>query len=86
MLINPKLPEHFFNRANDERSPSELKKFWQVLIILIDEYYEGENWTEHQKRTTGPKNKFTIETEVEFNERKQKKKASWFKEFPSGSL
>ena len=28
MLINPKLPKHFFNRDNALRSHSEIKQFW----------------------------------------------------------
>jgi hypothetical protein len=83
MLINPKLPDHFFYKPNDERSKKELKTFWQVPFILTDEFW-SEPWTEYQERTKGPKNKFTIETETEFNEWTQKKKESWFKEFPSG--
>lgn len=87
MLINPKLPEHFFDCPNDERSKSELKKFWQVPIILTEEYgdYNEETWTEYQARMTDPKNKYTGDTEAEFNKWMQEKKDAWFMNFPTGT-
>lgn len=84
MLINPKLPDHFFDKPNDERSKKELAKFWQVPFIMTDKFW-SETWTEYQERMKGPKNQYTSKTETEFNEWKQKKKEAWFKEFPSGT-
>jgi len=84
MLINPKLPDHFFDKPNDERSKKELAKFWQVPFIMTDKFW-SETWTEYQERMKGPQNQYTSKTETEFNEWKQKKKEAWFKEFPSGT-
>ena len=50
MLINPKLPKHFFTRDNSLRSPLEIKKFWDKPIILTDNNFykvyclDGKAW------------------------------------------
>jgi hypothetical protein len=85
MLINPKIPKHFFDRANDERSNRELNKFWQVPIILTEEYSENDTWADYQKRTAGNTADYVAKTEDEFNNQVQESKESWFKHFPTGT-
>lgn len=53
MLINPKLPKHFFNLDNSLRLPTELNKFWDVPIILTHEYEDDDTWEDYQERTAG---------------------------------
>ncbi len=53
MLINPKLPSHFFDRDNGLRSEAEINKFWNVPIILTEEYSENDTWADYQDRTAG---------------------------------
>lgn len=85
MLINPKIPKHFFDRANDARSPRELKKFWQVPIILTDEYKQDDTWADYQERTAGFETIEICKTEQEFNVWIAEKKEAWFKHFPTGT-
>jgi hypothetical protein len=85
MLINPKLPKHFFDCDNSLRSPSELKKFWQVPIILTEEYLEDDTWADYQERTAGNTADDVAKTEADFNKWIQEKKESWFKHFPTGT-
>lgn len=84
-LINPKLPEHFFDLDNGLRSPSELNEFWNVPIILTDDYQENDTWEDYQERTTGFEGKFVLKTESDFNAWLLDKKHSWFKAFPTGT-
>jgi hypothetical protein len=85
MLINPKIPKHFFDRDIGLRSETEINKFWNVPIILTEEYedHHDKTWTEYQERVSGPKNNYTIETEEEFNTWTQEKKEAWCKNFPT---
>ena len=51
MLINPKIPKHFFDRDIGLRSESEINKFWNVPIIFTEEYSDNDTWADYQKRT-----------------------------------
>ena len=84
LLINPKLPKHFFNRDNSLRSAAELNKYWDVPIILIDEYKDNETWEDYQERTAGVENEFIKKNEADFNSWIQEKKELWFKNYPTG--
>jgi hypothetical protein len=85
VLINPKLPEHFFDLDNGLRSPFELNEFWNVPIILTDDYQENDTWEDYQERTTGFEGEFVIKNESDFNDWMLNKKQSWFKAFPTGT-
>jgi hypothetical protein len=82
MLINPKLPKHFFNRANDARSPRELKKFWDVPCILTDEY-QPDNFEDYTDRIKGLSD--NIMSAKEFAVFVEDCKQAWFKAFPTGT-
>ena len=85
MLINPKLPKHFFNLDNSLRSPTELNKFWDVPIILTYEYEDDDTWEDYQERTAGFEYEYVKKTEVDFNNWIQEKKELWFKNYPTGT-
>lgn len=84
MLINPQLPDHFFNLDNGLRSQSEIEKYWDVPIILTDKYQENDTWEDYQERTAGIHADFIKKTEDDFNHWIQDRKDSWFKAFPTG--
>ncbi len=85
LLLNPKLPKHFFNRANDARSPQELSKFWDVPFILFHEYEENETWVDYEYRCREFSHRdFVLKTEVEFNQYQADKKIKWFTDYPTG--
>ena len=85
MLINPKLPKHFFNRDNSLRSAAELKKFWDVPFIEFEEF-KPDTYKNYLSRMAKYKHSSTIkiETEVEFDARMAEQKANWLENFPSG--
>ena len=75
LLINPKLPKHFFNRANDARLSRELSKFWGVPFILFHEYEENDTWVDYEYRCRGFSHRdFVLKTEAEFNQYQADKK------------
>jgi hypothetical protein len=82
LLINPKIPKHFFDRANDARSPSEIKKFWDKPIILTDEY-RPDTFEDYIERMNGFD--FNIMSAEEFSVFLEDGKQSWFKAFPTGT-
>lgn len=41
ILINPALPEDFFNTPNGERSPQEISEWWDIPIILTEKNDNG---------------------------------------------
>lgn len=41
ILINPVLPEDFFNTPNGERSPEEISEWWDIPLILTE---QNEAW------------------------------------------
>ena len=85
MLINPKLPKHFFNRANEARSPRELNKFWCVPFILTHEYEENDTWAEYESRCKAfVIEDFVLKTEAEFNQCQAERKARWATDYPTG--
>ena len=85
LLINPKLPKHFFNRANDARSQRELSKFWYVPFILFHEYEENDTWVDYEYRCREFSHEdFVLKTEVEFNQYHADQKTKWFTDYPTG--
>ena len=83
MLINPKLPKHFFTRDNSLRSPSEIKRFWDKPIILTDEY-KADTYEDYCERIKGFDG-FKVMSAEEFAAFIEDNKQSWFKSFPSGT-
>jgi len=84
MLINPKIPKHFFDRDIGLRSESEINKFWNVPIIFTEEYSDNDTWADYQKRTAKNTADYVCRTEEAFNAWIAEKKESWLKYFPSG--
>lgn len=41
ILLNPALPEHFFEMANETRSAEEIKKWWDNPIILTEQNHHS---------------------------------------------
>lgn len=82
MLINPELPEHFFNLDIDERQAAELKEFWEVPFIMTDKY-NPDDYTNYlyRKEFVGIKE---ILTEAEFKAKVEDERQSWFNAFPTG--
>lgn len=82
MLINPKLPKHFFDRANELRSPAEIKKFWDKPIILTDDY-QADTYGDYCERINGFEIK--VMSPEEFTIFLEEGRQAWFKSFPSGT-
>ena len=83
MLINPKLPKHFFDCDHSLRSVTEIKKFWEVPII-ITEQYSPDTYIKYTERIAMNSCSPKI-SEAEFNAFEESCKQSWFTHFPTGT-
>ncbi len=83
MLINPELPEHFFDCDNGNRSAAEIEKYWDKPFILTDEY-QPDNYADYRYRMAAVGIEGAM-TEPEFNEFMADCRRSWFEKFPTGT-
>lgn len=82
MLINPSLPEHFFNLDNKLRPFDEIDKYWNKPFILTDEY-QADVYADYLHRMDAVGIEGAM-SELEFDEFVADCRRSWFEAFPSG--
>lgn len=83
MLVNPSLPEHFFDCEYDMRPFAEIEKFWDKPFILTDEY-QPDNYADYIYRMDAVGIAGAM-TESEFDYFVADCRRSWFKAFPTGT-
>jgi len=81
--LNPKLPQNFSNTPNEERSPAQLKKWWNTPFIVVTKYSKmDKNYEAFKKRMS--QYDMTIESENEYNTRIEAQRAAWFGAWTDG--
>jgi len=84
-LIDPVLPEQFDNTPNEERSPEEIAKYWDVPLIISVPYPDEDTYKGYCERMSGLEG-YELETEQVFNERIEEARKQWFKHWPNAGI
>jgi hypothetical protein len=84
ILINPVLPDNFYDCPNDERPEEQVHKFWDRPYITVDKFSPSDSSYRQYKARVNFIG-ITPETENEFNDRVKLAKDQWGQSFPNGT-
>lgn len=87
--IDPKLRADFDNTPNEDRSPAELRKWWDkpyILTMTFEENQADKDYNAYFERVKDYNFKaYPTKTREEWEADKAEQKAKWFKSFPNGT-